>query len=374
MSESFPRQMAATRRFQLGAPRGFNLLADASLVTFLRSDHGRDSVNSLWVFDTDKNVERKIADPRTLLVDTEDIPDAERARRERMRETTGGITSYSSDSTGTHLAFALAGKLFTADVVTEKITALEVAGPIIDPQVSPDGSNIIWSDGKNIHLCEFDGSNQRVATNETAENVSWGLADFIAAEEFGRMRGIWWSPNSDGFIAQRTDDSAVNTWWISDMANPHSTPREQKYPQAGSVNAEVTLQHFALSGEQTPITWDNPAYEYLISVSWQADKRPLITVANRAQTEFVTHALRDQNLEVVHTVSDPQFVEVIPGQPVWLNDEIVSVLDNRATDTRELRIGARTVTPVGLQVMSVVSVSDQFIDGNITKRSRNQFM
>ncbi len=362
MSETFPRQMAATRRFQLGTPRGFNLLADASLVTFLRSDHGRDSVNSLWVFDIDQNIERKIADPRTLLADTEDIPDAERARRERMRETTGGITSYSSDRSGKYLAFALAGKLFTADVVAEQINALEVSGPIIDPQVSPDGAHIIWSDGKNIHLCEFDGSNQRVVTEETAENVSWGLADFIAAEEFGRMRGIWWSPNSDGFIAQRTDDTAVNTWWISDMANPHSTPRELKYPHAGSVNAEITLHHFDLAGAANPITWDNDAYEYLISVSWQSEKNPLITVANRAQTEFVTHALNTNSLEVVHSVSDPQFVEVISGQPVWLNDEIVSILDNRVTDTRELRIGARTATPAGLQVMSVVSVSEQFID------------
>ncbi|NBY15284.1 MAG: hypothetical protein EBQ72_02915 [Actinobacteria bacterium] len=100
MTETFPRQMAATRHFQLGTPRLFNVLSDASLVTFLRSDHGRDSVNSLWVFDTDKNLERKIADPRKLLADTEDIPAAERARRERMRETTGGITSYSSDSSG----------------------------------------------------------------------------------------------------------------------------------------------------------------------------------------------------------------------------------------------------------------------------------
>jgi len=362
MTETFPRQMAATRRFQLGTPRGFNLLADASLVTFLRSDHGRDPINSLWVFDIDQNLERKIADPRTLLADTEDIPDAERARRERMRETTGGITSYSSDSTGRHLAFALAGKLFTVDAVTEQVNAIEVAGAIIDPQVSPDGSQIVWSDGKNIHLCEFSGGNQRVVTNESTENISWGLADFIAAEEFGRMRGIWWSPNSDGFIAQRTDETEVNTWWISDMANPHMTPREQKYPHAGSTNAKVNLFEFDLTGASSEITWDNTAYEYLIRVSWQDQKNPLITVSNRAQTEFVTHALTDKGLEVVHTVSDPEFVEVIAGQPVWLNDEIVSVLDNRVTDTRELRIGSRTVTPLGLQVMSVVSVSEQFID------------
>lgn len=354
--------MAATRNFRLGTPRGFNLLADASLVTFLRSDHGRDSVNSLWVFDTDQNLERKIADPRALLADTEDIPAAERARRERMRETTGGITSYTSDNSGIHLAFALAGKLFTVDVVTEEIQALDLTGTIIDPQVSPDGAHIIWSDGKNINVCRFDGSNQSLLTNESAENISWGLSDFISAEEFGRMRGIWWSPNSDSFIAQRTDESAVNTWWISDMANPQSPSRELKYPQTGTENAQVSLFKFDLTGTQSPVVWDNQAYEYLISISWQAEQPPLITVANRAQTEFVTHALTDHGLEVVHTVSDPEFVEVISGQPRWLNDEIVSVLDNRATDTRELRIGDRTVTPPGLQVMSVVSVSERFID------------
>lgn len=354
--------MAATRHFQLGAPRAFNLLADASLVTFLRSDHGRDSVNSLWVFDIDENLERKIADPRTLLADTEDIPEAERARRERMRETTGGITSYSSDDSGEFLVFALAGKLFTADVRSEKITALEVAGPIVDPQISPDGAKIVWSDGVNIHVCNFDGSDELVITNESAENISWGLSDFIAAEEFGRMRGIWWSPNSDSIIAQRTDESEVNVWWISDPANPNQQPREQKYPQAGTKNAKISLHLFKLDGEQEQISWDNESYEYLISVSWQSDHQPLITVANRAQTEFVTHALDGTTLSAVHAVSDPEFVEVISGQPRWLNDEIISVLDNRATDTRELRIGSRTVTPPGLQVMAVISVSDQHID------------
>ena len=354
--------MAATRHFRLGTPRGFNLLADASLVTFLRSDHGRDSVNSLWVFDTDQNLERKIADPRTLLADTEDIPDAERARRERMRETTGGITSYTSDNSGRLLAFAVSGKLFTADAVTQEVRELEVTGTIIDPQVSPDGSQIIWSDGQNIQVCQFDGKSQKPLTNESAENISWGLSDFISAEEFGRMRGIWWSPDSKGFLAQRTDNSAVNTWWISDVANPQSAPREIKYPQAGTHNAEITLHRFDLDGNQSQVVWDNQTYEYLISVSWQAEQLPLITVANRAQTEFVTHALTNLDLEVVHTVSDPEFVEVISGQPRWLNDEIVSVLDNRATDTRELRIGNRAVTPPGLQVMSVVSVSEKFID------------
>ncbi len=176
------------------------------------------------------------------------------------------------------------------------------------------------------------------------------------------MRGLWWSPDGTEFIAQCTDDSAVNTWWISDPANPEATPREQRYPQAGSTNAEVSLHYFDLSGKKFEIDWDHEAYEYLISLNWQSDSEPLITVANRAQTEFVTHALREQVLVSVHAVTDPEFVEVIPGQPRWLGNEILSVIDNRVTDSRELRVADRTLTPAGLQVMSVISASEDFID------------
>jgi dipeptidyl-peptidase-4 len=354
--------MAATRNFQLGTPRSFNIFADGSLVTFLRSDHGRDSVNSLWVFDVDQNVERKIVDPRELLADSDDIPDAERARRERMRETTSGITSYSCDSTSRFVAFALAGQLFTCDVQTQLVSQLDVSGPIIDPQVSPDGKSIVWSDGKNVRISNFDGTQERALTQESADNVTWGLADFVAAEEFGRMHGMWWSPESDALIIERFDDTPVNTWWISDPAHPESPARALKYPQAGTDNALVSLHLVKLDGTSSEITWDNVRYEYLISLSWQTGKSPLITVANRAQTEFVTHSYSQGALEVAHTVSDPEFVEVIPGQPRWLGDEIVSVIDNRASDTRELRIGARTITPAGLQVMSVISATDAFVE------------
>ena len=354
--------MAATRNFQLGTPRSFNIFADGSLITFLRSDHGRDSVNSLWVFDVDQNVERKIVDPRELLADSDDIPDAERARRERMRETTSGITSYSCDSTSRFVAFALAGQLFTCDVQTQLVSQLDVSGPIIDPQVSPDGKSIVWSDGKNVRISNFDGTQERALTQESADNVTWGLADFVAAEEFGRMHGMWWSPESDALIIERFDDTPVNTWWISDPAHPESPARALKYPQAGTDNALVSLHLVKLDGTSSEITWDNVRYEYLISLSWQTGKSPLITVANRAQTEFVTHSYSQGALEVAHTVSDPEFVEVIPGQPRWLGDEIVSVIDNRASDTRELRIGARTITPAGLQVMSVISATDAFVE------------
>ena len=331
-------------------------------VLFLRSDSGRDAVNSLWIYDVAKRIETKFADPRVLLADDAEVPAAERARRERMRETTSGITSYSTDRTGTKIAFALSGQLFVGQTSDAALKNLNVDGPVIDPRLSPDGNFVAWSNGKDLFIVDFAGSNLRNLTNEKAENVSWGLADFIASEEFGRMHGYWWSPESDSLIVESVNDAEVQTWWISDPATPAKTPQEIKYPAAGTKNAKVGLEKISISGAREAIRWDVDAFEYLISVSWQKDCDALITVADRAQQHFVTYSAGTSGLENVHEVTDHEFVEVIPGQPRWHNGQIVSVVDNRQTDTRELQISGKSMSPAGLQVMSVIDIKDDYID------------
>jgi len=362
VTESFPRQSAATRNFQLGAPRSFQVCESGAQVLFLRSESGRDSVNSLWIYDVANRIETKFADPRVLLADDAEVPAAERARRERMRETTSGITSYSTDRTGTKVAFALSGQLFVGQTSDAALKNLNVDGPVIDPRLSPDGNYVAWSDGKDLFIIDFAGSNLRNLTNEKAENVSWGLADFIASEEFGRMHGYWWSPDSDSLIVESVNDAEVQTWWISDPATPAKTPQEVKYPAAGTKNAKVGLEKISITGEREAIRWDVDAFEYLISVSWQKDCNALITVADRAQQQFVTYSAGTSGLENVHEVADHEFVEVIPGQPRWHNGQIVSVIDNRQTDTRELQISGKAMSPAGLQVMSVIDIKDDYID------------
>ena len=297
VSETFPRQSAATRNFQLGAPRSFHISEAADHVLFLRSEHGRDAINSLWSYDVAARIERKVADPRLLLADDGDIPAAERARRERMRETTSGITSYSTDSTGHMIAFALSGQLFSGDIKSGEFKLREVTGPVIDPKVSPNGEYISWSNGKDLFLCNFTGANEVNLTSETTDDTSWGLADFIAAEEFGRMHGFWWAPDSSALIVEQTNDSQVQSWWISDPATPSKQPQEVHYPAAGTTNATIGLVKITVTGQKQPIIWDNNAFEYLISVIWQKDCDALITVADRSQQNFVTYALTEAGLK-----------------------------------------------------------------------------
>src|SRR3569833_447014 len=137
MTISFPRQSARTRRFTLGAPRGFLVSSDGSRVVFLRSRHGTDPVTCLWTVDVGDDAtgeERLVVDPRALdLPGEEDLPAEERARRERAREQAGGVTAYAADRDLSMAAFALSGRLFVTDLDKE-IRPLDAVAPVFDPR------------------------------------------------------------------------------------------------------------------------------------------------------------------------------------------------------------------------------------------------
>ena len=56
-----------------------------------------------------------------------------------------------------------------------------------------------------------------------------------------------------------------------------------------------------------------------------------------------------------------------PGLPRWVGDELLTLKANRETDTYELHLGTKTISPAGLQVFSVLGVNDDFIDATCTR-------
>ena len=70
-------------------------------------------------------------------------------------------------------------------------------------------------------------------TREGAAGVTFGLAEFIAAEEMDRHRGYWWSPDGSALLVARVDETPVTRWHIADPANPERPPAEVAYPAAG---------------------------------------------------------------------------------------------------------------------------------------------
>ncbi|MEU2517790.1 prolyl oligopeptidase family serine peptidase [Streptomyces pseudogriseolus] len=359
-TDSFPRRHARTLRFTLGAPRSFSVAPDGSRVVFLRSGSGTDRANALWVLDTDGGGERVAADPRALLGGaSEQLSAEERARRERSREGGAGIVGYATDAAVELAAFALSGRLFTAELRAGTARELRTPGPVIDPRPSPDGRHVAYVAEGALRVVSAEGADDRALTTPEGEDVAYGLAEFVAAEEMSRSRGFWWSPESDRLLVARVDDTPVRRWWISDPAHPEREPHHVRYPAAGTPNADVRLFVVDLAGARTEVSWDRARYPYLARVHWSAAGAPLLLVQARDQRAQLILAVDPDTgaTRMVHADEDPDWLELFPGVPCWSpSGQLVRIADEGGA--RRLAVGERPLTGPQLHIRAVLDVSD----------------
>jgi dipeptidyl-peptidase-4 len=363
---SFPRQHARTQRFTLGTPRGYAISPDGARVAFLRSADGTDRAQQLWVLDLDRGKEFAAADPQALLAGAdEELSPEERARRERTREGSAGIVGYAVDSAVELAAFTLSGRLFVSELRAGTTRELAARGPVVDPRPSPDGRHVAYVANGALRVVAADAAagggtgGDRALAEPDGPDVTWGLAEFIAAEEMGRYRGFWWSPESDGVLAARVDESPVRRWWIADPAHPDREPAKVAYPAAGTANAKVTLTLHGLDGSRTDVTWDTERYPYLARVHWSAAGPPLLLVQARDQRDqrYLTVDTATGATRTVHEDEDEVWVEPFPGAPAWTPDgRLVRIADEGGS--RKLFVGARPLTGAPLHVRAVLDIGE----------------
>ncbi|GEJ98031.1 prolyl oligopeptidase family serine peptidase [Streptomyces sp. 1-11] len=358
-AHSFPRRHARTQRFTLGAPRAFAVAPDGSRVAFLRSGSGTDRANSLWVLDPADGSERLAADPHALLRGaSEELPPEERARRERSREGGAGIVGHATDAAVELAAFALSGRLFTAELRAGTARELRVPGPVIDPRPSPDGRHIAYVARGALRVTGAEGEDDRALAEPEAGQVTYGLAEFIAAEEMSRSRGFWWAPGSDRLLVARVDDRPVRRWWIADPARPEREPNSVAYPAAGTPNADVRLFVLGLDGGRTEVAWDRARYPYLARVHWSEAGAPLILVQARDQRSQLFLAVDPDTgaTRMVHADEDPTWLELFAGVPCWSpSGQLVRIADEGGA--RVLTVGDRPLTGPQLHIRAVLDVT-----------------
>ncbi|MFD5396321.1 prolyl oligopeptidase family serine peptidase [Streptomyces sp. NPDC127097] len=356
-STDFPRQFARSRRFSLGVPRHFTVSPDGRRVLFVRTVSGTDPVGRLWQYED--GAERLLADPALLVgAGSGPVPEEERLRRERARERSVGVVSYATDDAARLVAFALSGALWAVRTDGGSPFSVPAAGPVVDPRPSPDGRYIAYVSRRCFHVVDLTGADRQLARAEDPE-ISYGLAEYAAAESMRRSRGYWWAPDSRRVLVARVDTSPVERRYISDPANPAKPPQAIRYPAAGTANAEVTLEVRSLEGERVGVEWDRKAYEYLVAAGWDAHG-PFVTVQSRDQRTVRTLAVDPETgaTEVLHERTDPAWVEIIEGTPARTASGAL-VLPEDEGDTRYLTIGGQRVTPEGLQLSAVLGVEGE---------------
>ncbi|MFF4600352.1 prolyl oligopeptidase family serine peptidase [Amycolatopsis sp. NPDC001319] len=355
----FLRRQARTQRFTLGAPKQFRVAPDGSRVLFLRSETGTDPRHSLWSLDLGSGTEAKLVDAAELLPGEEDLPPEERARRERARETGGGVVAYGVDDAFTVVTFTLSGKLYTLDLATGT-TAVLVDGSVVDPRPNPTGTHVAYVRDRRLRVIELATGTDRALVEEDGDDIAWGLAEFIAAEEMDRTRGYWWAPDGQSLIVERSDRGPVPRWTIGDPANPDHPANVVAYPSAGSPNAVVSLAVLGLDGSRVDV--ERGDWEYLVTVHWSAGGAPLLAVQPRDQKRLTVLALdpADGSVTELHTETDEHWVDIVQGVPAWTSDGRL-VTTSAADGDHRLVVAGEPVTPPGMQLRAVLHAGEQVL-------------
>lgn len=369
-ADSFPRLSARTLNFSLGLPREFLVSPDGRRVVFLRSESGTTHELGLWVCDVPGGTERRVCDPTRLLGESgEALTGQELARRERARVVTAGITAFSADEAVRTAVFALSSRLFVADLVGDAaVRELTTGAAVVDPCLDPTGRRVAFAGDRGVHVVDLASGVSRLLVGPAPgepEEVAWGLAEFVAAEELGRSHGFWWAPDGEALLVERFDETPVPVWHIADPAHPEQPPRVTRYPQCGKANALVSLAVVPVDGgAPVPVDWrsdvelDGKVFEYLAHVLWTG-AGPVITVLTRDQRTLQYRTLDPATgrTTVREEVSDDAWVELLPGTPKLLPDgRLLTSAD--VADTRRLYLDGTACTPADLLVDEVLAVTD----------------
>ena len=353
---SYPRLAARTLRFTLGVPRAVTVSPDGSTVRFIRTPDGVTRTGQLWEHDVESGVETLLVDPVALLgAGDEELSAEERSRRERSREGAAGIVGYDVDDTGRWATFALSGRLWATHLGTKATRELPSEGAVIDPRLDPTGRRVAYAAGGALHVVELADAAHATIASPTSSTEVWGQAEFIAAEEMDRMRGFWWSPDGQSLLVERYDEAEVAVWHIASPEHPERPATAQRYPAAGTTNADVSLWHVTLDGDRTEVRWDRESFEYLGRVTWAPEGAPLLQVLARDQK--TSQVLRVDpstgGTEVLRTLTDAAWVELGPG-PRWSPAGALVTIEDIG-GWRRVVVDGEPVSPDGWQVRGVVA-------------------
>lgn len=299
--------------------RGLRFSKDGSRLTFLKAKKENLEILDLWEFDLASGRSQLLVDAKTIFSKDIEMSEEEKARRERLRITSQGITEYEWSETGGQIVFPANNDLFLKplDGIAQKITATPTAAEV-DVQFSPKDNFISYVRKSNLYIYDLKNKKEYAVTTKGNANISYGLAEFIAQEEMGRFTGYWWSKDEKWLAFAEVDEAPVKIVERYEITANTVVSRQQRYPEAGAANAKVRLAvikvNDVLNGKTEALQWlPILARDYYVPrVSWSYQGQLSYQVQSRDQktVEMFLYNPETQKQEVFLKTKDKYWVDI----------------------------------------------------------------
>jgi dipeptidyl-peptidase 4 len=224
-------------------------------------------------------------------------------------------------------------KLISYDVTkkTAAISATRDFGEDTENTDVAEKTNYVAFTIKN-NLFVYDGKNNLIVTNDADENIVNGKS--VHREEFGIVKGTFWSPNGNLLAFYRMDQTMVADYPIIDWSTRPATNTNIKYPMAGDKSHEVTVGVYNVSNGKTVfLKTGEPKEQYLTNIAWSADEQHVyIAVLNRDQNDlklnsysaitgnFENTLLEEKQDKYVHPMHALVFLPNASKQFIWQSE------------------------------------------------------
>jgi dipeptidyl-peptidase-4 len=259
-----PERVFASPPLTGSPPVDLRFTPDDKFVTFRAAAKDDRERFDLHRFELSTGEQSVWIDARTMSFTSSDITDLsaeERAERERRRDFSHGITSYlwRPKHTG-QLLLPINGQAYLLDTTTNEQTPKAIC-PANTRQngfhFSNDGQWLSYVRERNLYVHEIETGAEQCLTQTQSEQETFGLPDFLAAEEMHRFDGHWWLENGSALLYSRVDESAVDVSYRMEMDATGARTIPQRYPYAGATNPLVELHYVDLQSQQQRCLWSS---------------------------------------------------------------------------------------------------------------------